>query len=280
MTEVASIKEASFTIRATIYKNVFVKECPLTEDPEAVVEKCFTADVNDCEASCAGMQERAQTAKVISSGGLEMEDGLEDVELATTVDDGMSSRGSDVVDDADTISNADMVRQMLADAQNPKPDLFDKVVEKVLHTAEQGADVIAAKSEILQKNIEQGMEFLQAKSDAVDLATTAYMQKGEEFFMERSKSASESLQQNSKKVSGAVQENSKKVSESVQKGLDLAKAKTEVHSLKVSKSVEFAEKRAEAACSAAKDMAESTRGKVEALATTFGKKRLPFRFGA
>lgn len=186
------------------------------------------------------------------------EDDLED-------DESVSSNGSDAADDAEVLSNADLLRIAIEEAQNPKPDLFDKVWDKVIQTAEHGADVIAAKSEILTKNLEHGIQCIQAKSDAVDLAASVYFQKSEEFVMGRTKSVSDSVQQNSKKVS-----------DSVQKGLDLAKAKTDLHSVKVSKSVEYAEKRAEAACTAVKGMADSTKG----MASSWCKSRLPFRFGA
>merc|ERR1712039_949990 len=96
--------------------------------------------------------------------------------------------------------------------------------EAVLQKVERGVDVIAAKSEILQEKCEHGIQFLQEKSDAVDLAATSALQKSEEFFVGRSKHVSDSVQQNSKKVSGAVQQNSKKLSEYLQKSAQMQRA--------------------------------------------------------
>merc|ERR1712151_161772 len=114
-------------------------------------------------------------------------------------------------------------------------------------------------SEKLERNLNQGVQFIQQKSGDLDAAASAYVQKAEEFVVERSKSVSASLEQNSKRASCVVEQNCGgyigKVSDSMQKGLDRAKATTEAQSQKVSKGVEYA-----------KDVAESTRGKMESLA--------------
>jgi len=163
------------------------------------------------------------------------------------------------------------IQDVIATEDEAQPDLLDRVGEKILQTAESFADVVAAKSDVLTGRIERGIEFIAARSEAADMVATGYVQQGEDFVAERSKDVSESVDSTVTWVNSKTEEFGKsEFAKSV-------KAKTDGPL----KSMESANARAEAACAATRDMAETTLenhwGKVESMAeTTFEKAEAVF----
>merc|ERR1711948_61994 len=148
-----------------------------------------------------------------------------------------------------------------------KSDMHSARMSKSFRHAETKAKGIADSARD-RVNIEKSFQHLHQRSDAVNRAATTYIKKQEEFLIEGTKCMSKAVHQNKKDVQQNCGGLVGQVTESMQRGMDLAKAKSDIHSARMSKGFAHAEKKA-------KVIADSTRDKV----TAFFQKN-PFRFGA
>merc|ERR1712066_777926 len=101
--------------------------------------------------------------------------------------------------------------------------------------------------------LEESLEHLHQKSDAANKAATIYIKKQEEFLLEGTKCMSEAVHQNTKEVHQNCGGWVGHVTESMQRSLDLAKAKSDMHSARMSKGFAHAEKKAKGIADSARD---------------------------